>query len=233
MDIQRRDELLGSQPTRPSRRSLFAGLTGGLLMALPLALGSEGAAAKKKRQKHKEKDKKQSATPQTPATPQIPTTPVTKADAMCSGPSGITIGGSDGDHRLAQTFTALASGPLVRAELPTIKLAGSGGAYILRLSPVDGAGVPTNTVLASASIPNVSVPDGIATLTFTFADPASVVAGAQYALVLTRPGSNQIAWSGHVDGTCSGSKFSSQSQTAAFLALADSVDRNFTTFVTS
>ena len=217
--------VLRALPVSRSRRGVLVGLCGGLFSALPVLISSEVVEARKakKRKKHK----KQSATPMTPATP------ATKVDATCSGPDHSGFSGFDGDYRFAQTFTALANGPLVRAELSIYKLGGSGGSYILRLSPVDGAGVPTNTVLASASIPNVSVPEGITTLTFTFADPASVVAGAQYALVLTRPGSNQIAWSGHVDGTCSGSKFSSQSQTAAFLASADGVNFNFTTFVTS
>jgi len=232
MDIQRCDELLGFLSASPSRRSLFAGLTGGILMALPLALGTEEVAAKKKGKKGKKgkKRKQQTPTPQTPATP---ATPVTKVDATCSGPNHEGFGEFNGDYRFAQTFTALASGPLVRAELPIYKVAGSGGAYILRLSPVDGAGVPTNTVLAWASIPNLSVPgDEDTTVTFTFADPASVVAGAQYALVLTRPGSNQLLWVGHVGGTCSGSVFFSPSQTAAFTADAG-LDLIFTTFVTS
>jgi hypothetical protein len=225
MNMERRDQPLGSLPANLSRRDLFAGLTGGLLMALSSVLGAEEAAAKKKRKKRKKH--KQTPMPQTPATP------ATKADATCSGPSDTTTGGSNGDHRLAQTFTALASGPLVRVDLPGHKLAGSGGAYILRLSPVDGAGVPTNTILASASMPNLSVPDGNTTLTFTFADPASVVAGTQYALVLTRPNSNQMAWRGHVGDTCSGSHFYSLSQTAAFYESVTTLDLNFTTFVTS
>jgi hypothetical protein len=232
MDIERRDELLGSPPASPARRSLFAVLTGGLLFALPLALGTEEAAAKKKRKKHKEKGKKQSTTPQTPSTPQTPATPVTKADAACYGPVDGSAYVDNGDSRLAQTFTALASGPLVSAELPIHKLAGSGGAYILRLSPVDGAGAPTNTVLASASIPNLSVPDGNTTLTFMFADPAVVVAGTQYALVLTRPGSNHLVWQEDLDGTCLGRMYFSDSQASQFVA-AGNGDLYFRTFVTS
>ena len=223
MDIQRLGQLPGSPSARPSRRSLFAGLTGGLLMALPLALGTEDAAAKKKGKKHKKKHKKQ------PATPQAPTI---KSDAVCPGPTNdaYAIGGVD--WRLAQTFTALTSGSLVKAELLLSEPAGSLGDYVLRIAPADGAGIPTNIILAETAVLDINVPNGKSTVSFTFANPASVVAGNSYALVLTRPGSDKLVWLGHIGNSCAGTTYFSESQFGQFVAVGN-IDLIFETFVNS
>ena len=199
---------------------MLAGLTGGLVAALPLALGVEDSAARKNR--HGKKHKKHSPHQQpgsplpSPPPPPPPPVPVIQVAAGCGALPDDEVELFDGDARIAQTFTAGATGLLVNADLQVVKQAGSGGAFILRLSAVDGTGIPTNTVLASASVPNASVGAGPNDLAFAFASPASVVAGTTYALVLTRPGSNSLIWLGHTGDTCAGLTFFSTSQTAAF-----------------
>jgi hypothetical protein len=68
---------------------------------------------------------------------------------------------------------------------------------------------------------------------FTFACPAVVAAGTAYALVLTRPGADLVAWVGQgVLNPCTGQSFFSPDQTTPFQAQGES-DLFFTTFVTS
>jgi hypothetical protein len=75
--------------------------------------------------------------------------------------------------------------------------------------------------------------DIFATLTFGFPNPATVVAGTQYALVLTRPGSDQLEAIGTFDNPCAGRAFSSPNQTAPFVEDDEGFDMTFTTFVAS
>jgi hypothetical protein len=181
------------------------------------------AEAKKKKKHKKKKHKKQPATPQTP---------VTKADAVCPAPTNdaYAIGGVD--WRLVQTFTALASGSLVKAELLLSEPAGSLGDYVLRIAPTDGAGIPTNIILAETAVLDIDVPNGKSTVSFTFAAPASVVAGNSYALVLTRPGSDKLVWLGHIGDSCLGTTYFSESQFGPFFPVGN-IDLIFQTFVSS
>jgi len=198
---------------------MLAGLTGGLLAAVSRAFGGEDAAARKNgNQKKKRKNKKAKV----------------RADAICPGPNddgGISIVFADG--RAAQTFTALRSGPLVGAELLIGKLNGTFGDYILQLGRVDSFGVPTNEVLASTSVANGNVPGGESMVGFSFAKPFSVVAGAQYALILARPGAIELLWRGHFGDTCAGRAFASDNLTAPFDGVSIALDLIFTTFVRS
>jgi hypothetical protein len=245
MSPERFDQLFTFVATRSSRRIVLAGLTSGIFAALPLALTIEETEAKqkgqgrkhKKRSKHKgQKDSPPASPPASPPpspAPSPPPGPVAVVDATCPGPGGVYLAINNGNYRFAQTFTALASGPLVEAQLRIGKQVGSAGDYILRLSPVDAFGVPTNDVLASASAANSAVPDGFATVSFTFSFPFQIVAGTQYALVLTRPGSTHLLWEGHSGNTCAGHVYDSPSQTAPFLANFADLDLVFTTFVSS
>jgi hypothetical protein len=108
-------------------------------------------------------------------------------DANCPGPpnDGTT---ANADARVAQTFTALHTGTVVRAEVALNKQA-SGAPFTMQILNTDSSGVPVNGVLGSATIPDSSVPAGDTTLNGTFSSPASVVAGHLYALVVTRPNS--------------------------------------------
>jgi len=212
------------------RRTLLTAVAGGLLAIRTLANGGDAEARtnrkrNKNRNKNKNKNKKRNRKQKNRT--------VVRADATCAGPGNSGLDSTDGNSRLAQTFTAITSGPLTRAELAIVKQPGTNGEYIVRMSPVDGSGVPANEVLAATSLSNLSVPDGASIAAFTFASPASAVAGATYGLVLTRPGSSHLQWDGVISGSCPGRSFVSTDQSAPFGAGVDGIDLIFTTFVNS
>jgi hypothetical protein len=204
MDMMQFDTLIHSFTTAASRRGALGALSGGLLAAGPLVrLTSDSEArkrGKRKRRKNKKGKKQKSKT---------------IVDATCSGPFNIGFKRDSGTARFAQTFTAIASGALVKAEFDLAKDTGSEGDYILRLSSVDGKGVPTNDVLAETTVANADVPAQFVTVPFTFTDPFPVEAGKAYALVLTRPG-GQLQLDGNRNNPCSGQAFVSEDQTAPF-----------------
>lgn len=212
--------------TAPSRRGLFSFLMGGLLIAGPQALTSDEAAARKRRKRGKKRKRSRDKRRKQQR-------PRTRVDTACSGPASITFKRESGTARFAQTFTAIASGLLIRAELDLAKDPGSEGDYILRLSPVDSEGLPTNDVLAETSVANDDVPVAFLTVPFTFVDPLPVKAGKVYALVLTRPG-GQLHWDGNVNNPCSGQAFVSEDQTAPFTEVSVAgADFIITTFIRS
>ncbi|HYU60087.1 MAG TPA: hypothetical protein VEK39_04955 [Solirubrobacterales bacterium] len=155
-------------------------------------------------------------------------------DASCPGPPEGTYGSSPGDSRFAQTFTAQAGGALTMAQADVFKQ-GTPADWIMHINEVDGTATPTNTVLASATIPDSTVPAGASTLTGNFATPATVIAGQQYALVVTRPGAGNVTMGIRSGDDCPGQLFESTSQTGTFfLATAPfqpSFDMVFTVFV--
>jgi hypothetical protein len=110
--------------------------------------------------------------------PRQPTGPMIRADAAWPGTAG-SNSSANGNARYAQTFTALASGALVRADIRIAKPAGTIGDYVPRLSAVDASHAPTNTVLALALLPDGTVADGIAMRSFAFPHPFTVVARVQ------------------------------------------------------
>jgi hypothetical protein len=222
-----------------SRRGVCAALSSGLLATLGSPFGSGEAAAKqknrhqkqrKKRVRRRKRNNRRHSLP-----PTAPSGPVVQVDATCVRPpedSGLAT--TNPEKRLGQTFTALASGLLVQAELPISKISTSTGDYVLQLGTVDVAGVPTNAVLATTSVANTAKPPGTSLVAFTFASPASVVAGTTYALILSRPGSDDLVWFGHRGNTCSGRAFESANLTAPFEeAIVPDLDFSFTTFVSS
>jgi hypothetical protein len=219
-------ELLRSLPAA-SRRGV---LTSGLAAILPAALRLDGAEARRKRKRHRQRKHRQPQNPTSPPSP--PPGPGTHTDAICAGSGESNLGGS-GNIRLAQTFTALTSGPLLRADLLITKLAGSLGEYILQVGQVDAFGEPTNDVLASTSVANLAVPDGQSTVSFNFGNPATVVASTQYSLVLSRPDSTHLQWQGQNGDACAGRAFASVNQSGEFLPADVDLDLVFTTFVTS
>ncbi len=198
-----------------SRRSLFAGLAAGMLAADPSGIAAKQKGKKKRKKRNKKKDR-----------------PQTRADAQCAGSTGSSVSLSP-DARVAQTFTALRSGTLMRAELELSHSAGTSGDYFLQLAPVDAFGVPTNAVLADAAVASAQVPDGASTVRFPFPQPARLVAGDRYALVLSRPGVGP-QWDARSDDGCAGgSAFVSADLTASFQALSPTFDFIFATFVRS
>jgi hypothetical protein len=220
-DVTQFAALQRSRIAAASRRGVLAALSGGLMTRFPFApagADAKGKGKRKKRKKNKKRRKQQRG-------------PETRTDATCPGPRDAAFLVNE-RTRLAQTFTATASGPLVRAELAIDKFAGSTGDYLLSLSPVDNSGVPTNDVLAVALVANAAVPDGESTVDFAFPDPVSVEAGDQFALVLTRLDGDVLIWVSRAGDICAGRGFNSPGQSTSFDFLPE-VDFIFTTFVRS
>jgi hypothetical protein len=149
-------------------------------------------------------------------------------DANCPGPETIAFPSGD-DARWAQTFTALTSGSLVRAETEIGK-SGPAGDFAMQILATDAAGDPINTVLASTTIPDASVPTGNSRISGVFASPATVVAGEQYAFVITRPG-EEFTVRDRGDNPCPGAEYLSVSQTAPFGGADTCCDLIFAVFV--
>jgi hypothetical protein len=215
MDTARVDNPLHFLRSAFSRRGIVAGLASGLLVARQLADRETSAAKKRNRKKKKGKNKNSQ----------------TRLAASCSG-NAFRIN-TGGERRLAQPFVALASGPLVSATLELDQKSSTDGAgdYILRLSPVDDESVPTNQVLAESVVAGASVPEGPSTVVFDFAEPFSLKAGIEYALVLARPDSEQFAWRGDLGDRCAGHLFFSPDQTGAFFPFDPAVEVSFTAIV--
>jgi hypothetical protein len=150
-------------------------------------------------------------------------------DANCPDGVNNTLAGSAGVTRSAQTFTAQTTGTLVMGRFK-IRKEGTAGDYRMDVNATDASGAPTNMTLASTTIPDAVVPPDISTITGTFATPAAVTAGQQYALVLTRPGSDDVTHSARFGDVCSGMEFFSISQTGGWTAFSD-MDMIFDTFV--
>jgi hypothetical protein len=226
MERNQFDRLTRTLATEASRRRF-----GGLLLALGLGssaglglLGAAETAAKRKKHKKKHKNKGK---------------PKVRPDAGCAGPT-TTFAGYGDDARFAQTFSPLRSGKLTAARFPVSKDVGSTGDYVLHLAAVDGAfvGFPTNTVLATATLPNSAVPDGQSAPKFFFETPPTVAAGTIYALILARPGGSQMEALLTSDSGChgGGAAFFSVTQSGAFSPIAGSFDFDhapFQTFVAS
>ena len=129
-------------------------------------------------------------------------------DANCPGPPNTSVDPDPGD-RDVQTFTAQRTGSLVRGETEISKLGGAAD-WVMQIVTTDGSGIPTNNVLASTTIPNASVPDGDSTIVGSFTSPASVVAGQQFGLLITRPGESYTLRD-RSDNPCPGQEFFSAS----------------------
>jgi hypothetical protein len=154
-------------------------------------------------------------------------------DANCPGPrefSFASMGG--GTSRFAQSFTAGITGGITSAQIDVTKQ-GTAGDYRLDINEADAAGVPTNTILASATIPDTAVPAGNSIITGSFDSPAQVSAGQEYALIVTRPTSSGLAVGTRTGNDCSGRLFFSNTQTGPFgpVGPGDTNDLVFAVFV--
>src|SRR5918995_4068999 len=136
-------------------------------------------------------------------------------DAGCPGPRTGSHSSTTPDGRDAQTFTAIHTGMVTRAQIEINKLSPSTD-FHLQILATNASGVPINGVLGSATIPDASVPLGVTTLDGTFSSPAPVVAGQTYALVVTRPGGSNYPISERGDDACPGQEFTSNFQTGTF-----------------
>ena len=139
-----------------------------------------------------------------------PSAAAQEALAASCQPTENIFNGATGDNLFAQPFTSQLSGDLTRAELRLRNLSGTGD-WIFQIRTaqpsisIPGDLEPTPTVLASATVPDASVPDGTdSTESVVFPNPAAVVAGGSYALSVTRPTAtdpNSLAVSSHTPST--------------------------------
>ena len=140
------------------------------------------------------------------------------------------------DQRAAQTFTAVADGKLTSARVLVLKDISDGSAdYAIKVAPVNASGVPTSEVLASATVPDSSVPNGRQTITANF-DPASaatVEAGRRYALIVQR-GNNDafLDLPYRTDNPCAGGSVYWSTGGAPFWQSDGNRDLVFATYVT-
>jgi hypothetical protein len=155
-----------------------------------------------------------------------------QASVAASCPGSRSAGtAAPADGRLAQVFTARRGGALTSAQLDVTKNAGNAD-WIVRIATVGATG-PTNSVLASAIVPDATVPMSDSTMiSATFSSPPPVVVGQRYALVLARPGSGAGSLQVGTQGgdICEGQLFFSNTQTDAFSS-AGPFDMVFTVFV--
>jgi hypothetical protein len=117
--------------------------------------------------------------------------------ASCDGPRERSAS-APGSHRFAQTFQPRLSGALTSAEVEVTKAPGSSGNWVMQVIsalriPI---GAPSEEVVASATIPDSTVPVGPSTIAASFPEPARVSAGIaprrEYELVVTRPGATDL-----------------------------------------
>jgi len=142
---------------------------------------------------------------------------------------------SESIWNVAQTFTAGASGPLDAVDLHLGQPETMSAVITVEIRPVDGAGAPTNEVLATSTIPASSVPNPAAFVRATFAAPTDVVAGTQYALVAYTAGRYTFSASAEgVDSYAAGAAFlSHETPPVSWVRVEPAVDLAFRTFVTS
>lgn len=255
MDAFRFDTLTRFLRTSGSRRHALGGLLGSLL-----GLGRsrrEATAAKKKpcppckkRKKGKCKKKLPNGTP--------------CANGTCQSGSCVAAGGGGGSsgqpprlpnascnvqetnthfagagQRVAQTFTEPNGGKLNTVQLVLNNGATTTGDYLVQVNTVDpSTGVPTNNTIASTQLAGNQIGNNPDFVTFSFATPATLAAGSQYALVHSRPnGSGDQHEVPFISpGPCPGGElFISPTQTGTFERAIPSqpgrVDTSYITFV--
>jgi len=150
-------------------------------------------------------------------------------DASCTAPQTGSVNGGT-DDRAAQTFTAINTGKVVRAQI-LINNTGSAGDFLVQILATDISRVPVNTVLGSTTVPTASVPLGASTLDATFSSPASVIGHGTYALAISRPGGSAYDLAENGTNPCSGQEFSSSTQTAPWTPDDPAFDNLFQIFV--
>jgi hypothetical protein len=114
---------------------------------------------------------------------------------------------------LAQTFTAGLSGGLDRVDLPLRRRAQTTLPVNVQITSVELSGAPNNAnVLATTTVPANEFPtSGTGFVAITFAVPAAVVAGTQYAIVAYTADPNEGAyeWGGSTINSVTGNVYAS------------------------
>ena len=109
--------------------------------------------------------------------------------------NSVTDAGLFPNQTPAQTFTAGISGGLDQVDLLRFKVGTPRASVTVEIRNTS-AGQPGTVALATASLPSSAIGTTEAFVPVTFATPASVTAGTQYAVVANTPGSggNTVGW---------------------------------------
>jgi hypothetical protein len=155
------------------------------------------------------------------------------ADASCATPFGFNIAPSPGSLRAAQVFTARHTGKLVTGQFGLKNPAASTpGDWLFEVaSTVGGAPGP---VLASQIVTDALPPTGpgvTTPVTATFANPVAVTAGTSYALLISRPGSNNYEVNAGAGDVCPGQQNYNQLTVGGPFIRDNGVDLGFATTV--
>jgi hypothetical protein len=155
------------------------------------------------------------------------------ADASCPGPATTnrTFGpvSGAGNNRWAQTFTAQHTGTLTTVDFGVYN-SGSAADWVVQILPVT-AGVPVNGVLSSSSFASPTNPVTGAVIAHPL-PPVAVTAGRQYALALTRPGSDTLGVATVPGDPCPGDLFVSGAPPDVFSPEGSDNEWVFQAFVT-
>jgi hypothetical protein len=101
----------------------------------------------------------------------------------------LNFGGTGNPPQRAQTFTAGITGQLDQVDVYVVRNCAAITFGITVEIRALQAGVPADTVLASANVPAASIATtGVTAIPVTFSNPATVTLGTQYAIVLAAPG---------------------------------------------
>jgi Ca2+-binding RTX toxin-like protein len=131
------------------------------------------------------------------------TAPEEQPIASCQGRSNLDYFLVRGDT-VAQTFTAEKSGRLTTVEVRVYDFGGEAG-LVMEIRTVGASGAPTQTVLASTTIPASQIGSGRTNEVTGIFDPGvEVEAGQQYALVLRATERGLLVWRGAVRNPCPG-----------------------------
>jgi len=140
--------------------------------------------------------------------------------ASCGGPRGATAT-VPGSHRFAQTFAPRSAGTLTSAQADVTKPPGSSGDWRLEIVLAERIPIGTNAraVVASATVPDTTVPVGPSPIEARFGDPATIGPTGfrnEYELVVSRPGATAFGVGYRTDNECAGQLLRSGSQAGPF-----------------
>ncbi|MDX6617002.1 MAG: hypothetical protein QOD60_2093 [Solirubrobacterales bacterium] len=155
------------------------------------------------------------------------------ADASCVTPFGYNIAPNPGSLKAAQVFTAQHTGKLVTGQFGLKNPAAStAGDWLFEVAATAG-GAP-GAILASQTVPDTLPPTGpgvTTPVTATFANPVAVTVGTSYALLISRPGSNNYEVNAGAADVCPGQQNYNQLTVGGPFIADNGVDLGFATTV--
>jgi hypothetical protein len=151
-----------------------------------------------------------------------PATPILVAGCDAPREATAVVPGSD---RFAQTLAPRTAGRLTSAEVDVTKAPGSSSDWLVEIVLAERIpiGTPARAVVASATVPDATVPVGASTITARFAGPAMIGPSGsrnEYELVVSRPGASELGVGYRAGNDCPGQLFRSDSQTGPFSPFA-------------